>query len=66
MEIFLYHLFRLLAESDSLDEGIFEDYGRGSGTDLVASSLRFATLRSGLKELNGYLPLRRWLRSRPE
>ena len=55
MEIFLYHLFRLLAESDSLDEGIFEDYGRRIGDGLVASSLKFATLRSGLKELTEYL-----------
>ena len=39
MEIFLYHLFRLLAESDSLDERIFEDYGRRVGDGLVASSL---------------------------
>jgi predicted hydrocarbon binding protein len=55
MEIFLYHLFRLLAESDSLDEGIFEDYGRRVGDGLVASSLRFTTLRSGLRELVEYL-----------
>jgi hypothetical protein len=55
MEIFLYHLFRLLAESDSLDEGIFEDYGRRVGDGLIASSLKFATLRSGLKELTEYL-----------
>jgi len=55
MEIFLYHLFRLLAESDSLYEGIFEDFGRRVGDGLVASSLRFATLRSGLKELAEYL-----------
>jgi predicted hydrocarbon binding protein/predicted transcriptional regulator len=55
MEIFLYHLFRLLAESDSLDEGIFKDYGRRVGDGLVASSLKFITLRSGLKELAEYL-----------
>ena len=55
MEIFLYHLFRLLAESDSLEEGIFEDYGRRVGDELVAPSLRFMSLRSGLKELTEYL-----------
>jgi predicted hydrocarbon binding protein len=55
MEIFLYHLFRLLAESDSLDESIFEDYGRRVGDGLVASSLKFNTQRSGLKELTEYL-----------
>jgi predicted hydrocarbon binding protein len=55
MEIFLYHLFRLLAESDSLDERIFEDYGRRVGNGLVSPSLRFSSLRSGLKELAEYL-----------
>ena len=51
IEIFLYHLFRLLAESDSLDERIFEDFGRRAGSELIASSLKFTTMRSGLKEL---------------
>jgi DNA-binding transcriptional ArsR family regulator len=55
MEIFLYHLFRLLAESDSLDEGIFEDFGNRAGNVLIASSLKFTTMRSGLKELTEYL-----------
>jgi DNA-binding transcriptional ArsR family regulator len=55
IEIFLYHLFRLLAESDSIDERIFEDYGRRVGDGLVAPPLRFATLRSGLRELAEYL-----------
>jgi predicted hydrocarbon binding protein len=55
MEIFLYQLFRLLAESDSLDDGIFEEFGRRVGDDLIASSLKFATLRSGLSELAEYL-----------
>jgi DNA-binding transcriptional ArsR family regulator len=55
MEIFLYHLFRLLAESDSLDEGIFEDYGRRVGDGLISPALKFSGLRSGLKELADYL-----------
>ncbi|MGH9920141.1 MAG: hypothetical protein ACRD6W_14910, partial [Nitrososphaerales archaeon] len=55
MEVFLYHVFRLLAESDSLDERIFEDYGRRVGNGLVSPDLRFANLRSGLKELAEYL-----------
>ncbi len=55
MEIFLYHLFRLLAESDSMDDGIFEDFGRRVGDGLIASSLKFATVRSGLGELSEYL-----------
>jgi AcrR family transcriptional regulator len=55
MEIFLYHLFRLLAESDSLEEGIFEDYGRRVGDELIAPALRFLSLRNGLKELTEYL-----------
>ncbi|HEV2390596.1 MAG TPA: ArsR family transcriptional regulator [Nitrososphaerales archaeon] len=55
MELFLYHLFRLLAESDSLDERIFEDYGRRVGDGLISPALRFTTLRSGLKELTDYL-----------
>lgn len=55
MEIFLYHLFRLLAESDSLDEHILEDYGRRVGDGLISPALRFTNLRSGLKELTEYL-----------
>jgi DNA-binding transcriptional ArsR family regulator len=55
MEIFLYHMFGLLAESDSLDDEIFEDFGRRVGDGLIASSLRFATLRAGLTELTGYM-----------
>jgi len=55
IEIFLYHLFRLLAESDSLDEGIFEDYGRRVGSELIAPTLNFTTMRIGLKELTEYL-----------
>jgi DNA-binding transcriptional ArsR family regulator len=55
MEIFLYHLFRLLAESDALEEGVFEDFGRRVGDGLVASSLRFTGLKSGLRELAEYL-----------
>src|SRR6267378_7512940 len=55
IEIFLYHLFRLLAESDSLDEGIFEDYGRRVGSELIAPTLKFTTMRIGLKELTEYL-----------
>jgi len=55
MEIFLYHLFRLLAESDSLDERIFEDYGRRVGDGLISPALRFSSLRSGLRELTEYL-----------
>jgi predicted ArsR family transcriptional regulator len=55
IEIFLYHLFRLLAESDSLDEGIFEDYGRRVGNELIAPTMNFTTTRIGLKELTEYL-----------
>ena len=55
MEIFLYHLFRLLAESDSLDEGIFEEFGRRVGEGFIAPVLRFPSLRSELKELTEYL-----------
>jgi predicted hydrocarbon binding protein len=55
LEIFLYHIFRILAESDSLEGGIFEDYGDRVGNTLISSSLRFATLRASLKELTEYL-----------
>lgn len=55
MEVFLYHLFRLLAESDSLEEGIFEEFGRRAGEGFIASSLRFTSLKSGLRELTEYL-----------
>jgi DNA-binding transcriptional ArsR family regulator len=55
MEIFLYHLFRLLAESDSLDDSIFEDFGRRVGDGLIAASLEFTSLRRGLTELSEHL-----------
>lgn len=58
LEVFLYHSFRLLAESDSLDDAIFEDYGQRVGSELVASSLRFVTMKGGLKELAEYLASR--------
>jgi DNA-binding transcriptional ArsR family regulator len=55
VELFLYHLFRLLAESDSLEDSVFEDYGRRAGEVLFASSLKLNTLRSGLRALSDYL-----------
>jgi DNA-binding transcriptional ArsR family regulator len=55
VEIFLYHLFRILAESDSLDDAIFEDFGFRLGNVLISSSLKFLTMRGGLKELTEYL-----------
>ena len=55
IEIFLYHLFRILAESDSLGDGIFEDFGLRVGNILLPSSLKFATMKRGLKELTEYL-----------
>jgi DNA-binding transcriptional ArsR family regulator len=55
VEVFLYHLFRLLAESDSLDDGIFEDFGQRVGADLIGASLNFTTMKSGLKGLSEYL-----------
>lgn len=55
LEIFLYHLFRLLAESDSIEKSIFEEYGRRLGEGLEPTSLRFKTLASGLNELSEYL-----------
>jgi DNA-binding transcriptional ArsR family regulator len=55
LEIFLYHLFRILAESDSLDEGIFEDFGQRVGNDLISSSLKSVTMKGLLKELSEYL-----------
>ncbi|MDA4118544.1 MAG: winged helix-turn-helix domain-containing protein [Thaumarchaeota archaeon] len=55
IEIFLYHLFRILAESDSLDEGIFEEFGHRVGNTLISPSLKFATMKGGLKELAEYL-----------
>jgi DNA-binding transcriptional ArsR family regulator len=55
IEIFLYHLFRILAESDSLDDGVFEDFGFRLGGALIASSLKFSSMRGGLKELAEYL-----------
>jgi len=55
IEIFLYHLFRLLSESDSLDKRIFEEYGQRVGDELIATNLGFSNLREGLEELAEYL-----------
>lgn len=55
IEIFLYHLFRILAESDSLEERVFEDFGQRVGNDLISSSLKSVTTKGLLKELSGYL-----------
>ncbi len=55
LEIFLYHIFRLLAESDSLEEEVFEDYGRRVGYSLIASSLKFTNLATGLRGLSEYM-----------
>ncbi len=54
MELFLYHLFRILAESDSLDDAIFEDFGQRLGNILISSSLKFHTSRDGWTERAGY------------
>jgi DNA-binding transcriptional ArsR family regulator len=53
--IFLYHLFRLLSMSDSLDRRTFEEYGSRVGGELIAPNLEFSSLREGLKELAEYL-----------
>jgi DNA-binding transcriptional ArsR family regulator len=58
IEIFLYHLFRILAEADSLDDGVFEDFGFRLGNALISSSLKFASMKRGLKELAEYLSTR--------
>ena len=55
LEIFLYHVYRLLAESDSLEEDVFEKFGRRVGDGLIGPSLKFATLATGLRELAEYL-----------
>lgn len=55
IEIFLYHLFRLLSESGSMNEGTFEAYGQRVGSELIAPSLKFTTMKAGLNELSYYL-----------
>jgi DNA-binding transcriptional ArsR family regulator len=55
IEIFLYHLFRILAESDSLEDGVFEGFGLRVGSALISPSLKSATTKAGLKELSDYL-----------
>lgn len=55
LEIFLYHIYSLLAESDSLEEGVFEDFGRRVGDGIIAPSLKFNTFVNGLRELCQYL-----------
>jgi len=55
IKIFLYHAFRLLAQADSLDGSIFEEFGTRVGQELVSGSLRFDTLKGGLKEFVAFL-----------
>jgi len=55
VEIFLYHLYRLLADSDALDAKVFESFGARSGQELISSSLGFKTMRGGLTALADYL-----------
>jgi predicted hydrocarbon binding protein len=55
VEIFLYHLFHLLAESGSLDKRTFEEFGERVGSELVSPSLKFKTMKGGIKELSDYL-----------
>jgi DNA-binding transcriptional ArsR family regulator len=52
IEMFLYHLFRFLAESDSLDKAIFEAYGQRVGSELTGPPLKFTTMKEGMKELS--------------
>lgn len=54
-KLFLYHMYRLLSQSDSLEEGVFEEFGSRAGEHLIAPSLKFETVGRGLKELAAYL-----------
>jgi predicted hydrocarbon binding protein len=66
IKIFLYHAFRLLAESDSLEDSIFEEFGARVGQELVSGSLKFDTLRGGLKEFVAFLGERKMADMRVE
>lgn len=55
MKVFLYHLFRLLADSGSMTQAIFEEYGARVGREMVAPSIGFSAMASGLDALSGYL-----------
>ena len=55
IKIFLYHAFRLLSPADSLDGSVFEEFGARVGQELVSGSLKFDTLRGGLKEFVAFL-----------
>ena len=66
IKIFLYHAFRLLSEAGSLDRGIFEEFGVRAGQELVSGSLRFDTLKAGLKEFVAFLGERKMADMRVE
>jgi predicted hydrocarbon binding protein len=55
LKIFLYHAFRLLSQADSLDGSVFDEFGLRAGQELVSGSLRFDTLKTGLKEFVTFL-----------
>jgi len=55
VKMFLYHAYRLLSESDSLDGAVFEEFGSRAGEQLISGSLRFETIGRGIKELAYYL-----------
>ncbi len=55
IEIFLYHLFRLTADSGSMNDAVFEGFGERVGHELIAPFVKFSTMKSGLKALVGYL-----------
>lgn len=55
VKIFLYHVFRLLAEAGSLDGVTLESYGVRVGEELISTSLRFESAKEGLKQMVSYL-----------
>ena len=55
IKIFLYHAFRLLGPGDSQGAKTFEEFGARAGEELIATSLKFGTIRGGLAELVGFL-----------
>ena len=55
IEIFLYHLFRLLSKSGSIEVAAFEEFGRKAGEQLISGSLKFETVSRGIRELTAYL-----------
>ena len=55
IEVFLYHLFRILTEADSLDRASLNEFGQRVGNLMISPALNVPTMKRGLRELADYL-----------